>query len=135
MLKFYFKILLLFLSLSLLGCVKDDKGIIISFYNFPNPFHPKTESTKFRAVFDTTGISAFSWKLVIYAEDSSTVYEANGEVSVVSSPFDIVWTGRDNRGNVVKNGIYRSYLTIKITKTTLEYSGDTYVTDCYTVVK
>ncbi|HOJ50172.1 MAG TPA: hypothetical protein PKW55_05110 [Spirochaetota bacterium] len=129
------KLLLLSITFIIISCVKDNNGIILNFYNFPNPFHPETENTKFRAILDLTGVSSFDWELKIYSEDSSTVYEASGSVGTPSSPFDILWAGRDNRGNIVKNGIYRSWLIIKVTKTTSGYSGDTYKADFYTVVK
>jgi flagellar hook assembly protein FlgD len=114
-----------------------DPGKIGDFYNYPNPFNPETESTTFRCDLDNADIYQYKWTLEIFAENGNPVYSAENTVSgtPVATPLLITWAGRDNRGNVVGNGIYTSILTIEVMQDSSNYTGNTYEISFRTAVQ
>ncbi|OHD10715.1 MAG: hypothetical protein A2Y41_07775 [Spirochaetes bacterium GWB1_36_13] len=129
------KIVLLFVFFLFSGCVKEDKGIISNFYSYPNPFNSATQTATFRVNYSTSGISEYKWKLEIFSENGNLVSVYENSSSSVSNPLQIEWNARDNRGNLVQNGIYTAVITLEITKTTGGFSGSVYRAYCKTVVQ
>jgi flagellar hook assembly protein FlgD len=126
---------ILLLLLSFWGCAKKDMGIVTGFYNFPNPVNTSKESTVYKASFATAGILEYRWKLELFTVNGELVYMTENIVSSgIASPLLITWNGRDNRGNVVRNGTYTAVLTLDVTKNSSGYSGASYREYCYTII-
>lgn len=130
-----------FFSLLIIGlassCVKKEKTIITQFYNYPNPFNLSADGkTTFKLVFDNSSIKEYKLTLEIFTESGNPAYVVSQTISgsPVSSPLNLDWNGLDNRGNQVKNGIYRSIVTLEIIKDLTDSAAGTYKEFCYTVV-
>ncbi|MBI5701146.1 hypothetical protein HZC34_04775 [Candidatus Saganbacteria bacterium] len=76
--------------------------------NYPNPFNPNKERTKIRY---RLGKSADEAKIRIYDITGSLVRELDGTTNAEGSSIwdkynDVLWDGRNGRGDIVMNGIY-----------------------------
>lgn len=106
--------------------IPDDDNIIDledqTAYNFPNPFRPGDQVTKIRyylAQAETVTIAIYDIKATMIRSIISDIFKSVGEHT------EDVWDGRNDKGEIVPNGIYIAkvssqsathYITIAVLK-------------------
>jgi len=96
---------ILFISLSMAGnaFALSTKNIIA----YPVPFNPKTASNKFITVKDNAGSTYSQFTIEVFDINGDRVREISG------SGTEVKWNGRNERGSLVKPGLYIIKVTVE----------------------
>ena len=99
------------MSIYLPGGGDDDTTVVevnIGYYNFPNPFNPRSNWTNIRYDLKETKQVAID----IYDDRENLVINLiDGEIREPGEHLE-EWNGRDQDGDIVQNGVYYAILLI-----------------------
>jgi hypothetical protein len=128
---------ILIISSLLIRCEQPSLSIndISNLYNFPNPFSPTGEddnykTTTIRAEFSNmTSVTKAEITVSIRDYDDSLVWTFNREIELSGTQgnenIDVIWSGTNNLGNYVSQGIYKTKFHLKVLETASnEIGGD-----------
>lgn len=86
--------------------------ILMNVVNYPNPFRPRSESTKFTFEYQTAGTDA-EVEVKIYTLTGRLIQNLSGHFVSGTGYHEIEWDGRDRDGDQIANGVYLYKLSLK----------------------
>ncbi len=119
-------IILFILVLLFINCEQPSNSLnsIDNLYNFPNPFSPTGDddaykNTTIRAEFsNVTSVTIAEITVRIMDYNGSLVWYFNREIELSgiqgTENIDIIWSGTNNLGNYVSQGIYTADLQVQV---------------------
>ena len=133
---------LLFINF-MVGCEKPELTVneLKDSYNFPNPFSPSDSNTSLKSttlrsiIINNTGITRVEVTIKIKDISNQLVWYFNREVDISNTApgsentIDIIWSGYNNKGEIVSQGVYNAQIIIKTIETTSAFGGDVLTTN------
>jgi flagellar hook assembly protein FlgD len=115
------------------GCEIPSSSVnkITSAYNFPNPFCPSCETnnnTNIRVVFENnSSATKVSIEIKIVNIVNKLVWYFKTERAVIdgSNNIDVLWSGRNNEGEIVSQGVYDAKIIVQVLESSTNSGGDT----------
>jgi len=93
--------------------IADSDGLILmNVVNYPNPFRPRSENTRFTFEYQTGGTDA-QVEIKIYTITGRLIQKLDDFFISGTGYHEIPWDGRDRDGDEIANGVYLYKLTLK----------------------